>query len=91
MLGRRRLIRRLRQLGAVTLDSARPLDGLSAGERRALARLRRIGIAREREPGSFHLDETAWWRHRLRIRKTVLILMSAALTGAALIASLLRT
>lgn len=86
--GRRRLVRRLKSLGAVSPATACALPGLSARDRRSLSRLQRIGAAREREPGVFHLDEMAWWRHRLHVRRLVVIVVSSALACATFIASL---
>jgi len=55
----RRVIERLRGLGAVSRESAQPLSGLSPMESRRLARMVRLGVAGEVSPGVYYLDPEA--------------------------------
>ena len=60
----RRLVRRLREQGAVSPGAAEPLDGLSGLQRRRLPRLVARGHVREVSPGRYYLDEDAWDAYR---------------------------
>jgi hypothetical protein len=55
-MAERRVIERLRALGAVSRESAKPVSGLSPLESRRLAHLVRLGVAGEVSPGVYYLD-----------------------------------
>lgn len=52
----RRPIEMLRRRGATSPDTAQPLDGISASDRRRLERLIAQGLIREASPGRYYFD-----------------------------------
>jgi len=84
----RRVIARLREIGATSREAARPLPGLSLLEQRRLARLVRLGVAGEVSPGVYYLDLDALAAReavRGRVRVFAFTLLVVALIALGLI------
>ena len=56
----RRIVRRLREAGALRPGETDRLEGLRGLQQRRLAHLVARGVVREAAPGSYYLDEDAW-------------------------------
>jgi hypothetical protein len=69
----RRLVRELRRSGALSPDTAAPLDVTMALRRWRLSRLMSQGVIRETSPGLHYLDEGGWKAYGRQRRKRVLI------------------
>jgi hypothetical protein len=83
----RRVVERLRQLGATSPDSAQQLPGLSPIESRRLARLVRLGVAGEISPGMYYLNVEAM-REREAARQPVRVFLLGLLFIALLLLGL---
>jgi len=81
----RRIVRHLREQGAVSPGAAEPLDDLRRLERRRLPRLVARGVVLEASPGRYYLDEDAWGAYR-RGRLLLALGLMAALLLAGLVA-----
>ena len=79
---RRRVVRRLEQLGAVSPETATPLPGLHGLERGRLRRLVELGVIHEPAPEHYWLDEVRYQtyaNHHRRITILVVIAVFVAL------------
>ena len=74
----------LRRRGAVSPDTAQPLDDISPADRRRLERLMAQGLVREASPGRYYFDVAAE-RARLRSRMPWLLALIALLFAAAIV------
>ena len=68
----RRPANMLRRRGAITPETAQPLDDLKAGDRRRLDRLIATGVVREAAPGLYYHDVAAD-RARVRAKMPLMI------------------
>jgi hypothetical protein len=84
----RRLVRRLRDAGARSAATARPLPGLRHLEARRLEHLKDAGAIREAAPGTYYVDDEAYEAYR-GDRRSVVLAVALAVAGAAIIFSLL--
>ena len=75
----RRIVRRLREEGAVSPGAAEPLDELRGLQRRRLPRMIARGIVREASPGRYYLDEDAWDSYRSQQLRLALALAGVML------------
>jgi hypothetical protein len=81
-VARRRVVRRLEQAGAVSLEAAGPLDDLNRIESGRLARLLEEGAVHETQPGRYWLDRERYAdyvRHRRRLAILALLAVLVAL------------
>jgi hypothetical protein len=74
-----RVVRALRQAGAVGPEAARPLLDMSGLEQRATNRMLATGAIREAAAGRYWLDEAAYGSYRGERRRRALLVMAAAL------------
>lgn len=72
----RRIVRRLREAGALRPGEADTLEGLWGLQRRRLAHLVARGIVREDTPGAYYLDEDAWDAYVSRKRLIALVMIA---------------
>ena len=80
----RRLVRRLRALGAHSATTAQPLPELWSLESRRLEHLKDAGAIREPAPGRYFVDDEAYEAYRGDRRAVAMALIAAAL-GAGLL------
>jgi hypothetical protein len=74
-IAERRLIMRLLRAGAVSADTAAPLDGLRWIQARRLARLLAAGVVREAAPQRYYLEAPALADRLTARRRRALFLM----------------
>lgn len=74
-----RVVRALRQAGAVGPEAARPLIDVSRLEQRAASHMLAIGAIREAATGMYWLDEAAYGTYRGERRRRALLVMAAGL------------
>ena len=72
----RRVVRRLREAGALRPGAADRLEGLRGLQQRRLAHLVTRGIVRETEPGLYYLDEDAWDAYVSAKRRLAFIMLA---------------
>ncbi len=79
LMRERRLVGRLRRIGATDATAAHPLADLHGVDRLALKRLRERGVIRESAAGSCYLDEASWAALRSKRRRIVAVVVGVAL------------
>ena len=78
---RRRLVRRLEQLGAVSPETASPLPALGGLERGRLRRLIELGAIHEASPERYWLDENRYEQYANHHRRiTILVVIAVFVT-----------
>src|SRR5262245_448440 len=81
----KKVVRRLRNQGAVSPERARELGDLTGLRRRRLTHLVRNGVVREAGPQSYDLDENAWAEHRATQRRRALFVFAIFLAAVLVI------
>ena len=79
LLAMKRIVRRLKEAGAVSPKTARPLPDLRRMQRAGLRHLLRHDIVREAGSDTYYVDEPAWEDHLSRIRRLGFLLGAAGL------------
>ena len=75
----RRMVNRLRSVGAVSREHARTLEELGIAPGVVLRRLRERAVIREASRGHFYLDEESWAAVRRSRRRAIHVLWVVAL------------
>ena len=75
----RRMVNRLRAVGAVNREQARTLEELGIAPGVVLRRLRERAVIREAARGHFYLDEESWAAVRRSRRRAIHVLWVVAL------------
>jgi len=78
---RRRVVRRLEREGAVSPETARPLNDLSRIERGRVARLLEVGAMHEAGPGTYWLDVERYAVYADRHRRIAILVVLAILVA----------
>jgi hypothetical protein len=84
LIAERHVVMRLMRAGAVSADTARPLDGLRWVEARRLKRLLEAGVVHESPPGRYYLDPPALADRLTSQRRRAAILLAVVLALMAL-------
>ncbi|MBV9775246.1 MAG: hypothetical protein JO040_14930 [Gemmatimonadetes bacterium] len=90
LIAEHRLVRRLRDAGALSPETACALPPLRWMEQRRLARLLDRSVVRETGPGRFYLDPDTWAQYRRERQRLVLTLLGVVAVVLLLIGWLAR-
>jgi hypothetical protein len=83
-IAERRVTDRLLQANAVWPGSGQPLEGLRAGQQRALQRLVADGVIRDEGGGHYYVYAPAYAAHMARRRKRAMIAVMVTILAAML-------